>query len=91
VAAIVWTDEAQRWLRDIHDYIAADNPGAADRTVSAIHERAEILLTFPQAGQCYRTDRDVRILLYGHYRIAYATPINRRVAPRLLATLHPPT
>ena len=26
MAEIRWTEEAKRWLRDIHDYIAADNP-----------------------------------------------------------------
>jgi plasmid stabilization system protein ParE len=25
MAEIVWTEEAEQWLRDIHDYIAADN------------------------------------------------------------------
>ena len=39
-----WTEEAHRWLRDIHEYISADNPEA---------------------------DGEIRILLYGHYRIAY--------------------
>jgi len=33
MAAIAWTDEAQRWLEDIFEYIAADNPHAAARTV----------------------------------------------------------
>ncbi|MDP2682703.1 MAG: type II toxin-antitoxin system RelE/ParE family toxin [Deltaproteobacteria bacterium] len=29
MAKIIWTNEAERWLKDIHDYIAADNPTAA--------------------------------------------------------------
>jgi toxin ParE1/3/4 len=33
MAEIRWTEEAQRWLQDIYDYIAADNPAAAARTV----------------------------------------------------------
>jgi plasmid stabilization system protein ParE len=33
MAEIVWTFEAQRWLEDIFEYIAADNPQAAARTV----------------------------------------------------------
>jgi toxin ParE1/3/4 len=36
MARITWTDEAQRWLRDIHDYIAADNPQAAAETIDGI-------------------------------------------------------
>jgi plasmid stabilization system protein ParE len=45
VAQVVWTNEARRWLQDIYDYIAADNEAAAYRTVLAIHQRAEILLS----------------------------------------------
>jgi toxin ParE1/3/4 len=33
MAEISWTEEAQRWLTDIFEYIAADNPQAAARTV----------------------------------------------------------
>ena len=79
MAEIVWTAEAQRWLRDIHDYIATDNPDAAHRIVSAIHQRAQILLTFPEIGHRYRDDRDIRILLYGHYRIAYLIKSSRSI------------
>ncbi len=40
MAEIRRTEEAHRWLRDIHDYIAADNPGAAQKVVSGIYEKA---------------------------------------------------
>lgn len=72
MATIAWTDEARRWLEDIFEYIAADNPEAALRTFEGIYERVQILATFPQIGHRYQTSaRHVRILLYGHYRIAY--------------------
>ena len=72
MAALNWTDEAQRWLRDIFDYIAADNPVAAARTVDGIYERAQVLCDFPEIGHRYfASTRNVRILLYGHFRIAY--------------------
>jgi plasmid stabilization system protein ParE len=29
MAQVTWTAEAQLWLRDIHDNIAAENPAAA--------------------------------------------------------------
>ena len=75
MAQVVWTAEARRWLQDIYDYIAADDEEAAHRTVLAIHERAEILLTFPEIGYRYRQRPEIRVLLYGHYRIAYlSTP-----------------
>ena len=72
MAEISWTAEAQRWLNDISEYIAADNPDAAARTIEGIYERAQDLARFPQLGARYTASpRHVRILLYGHYRIAY--------------------
>ena len=71
MAQIVWTDEARRWLQGIYDYIAENNEESAYRTVVAIHERAEILLRFPEIGYRYREVPGIRVLLYGHYRIAY--------------------
>jgi toxin ParE1/3/4 len=72
MAEIRWTAEAQRWLQDIFEYVAADNPQAAARTVEGIYERAQDLVAFPEMGQRYPgSSRHVRILLYGHYRIAY--------------------
>ena len=73
MAQIVWTDEARRWLQEIYDYVAENNEEAAYRTVRAIHERAEILLGFPEIGYRFREHPDVRVLLYGHYRIAYVS------------------
>lgn len=72
MAKITWTTEAQRWLEEIFEYIAADNPRAAFQTVNAIYERTQVLTQFPEMGQRYQaSSRHVRILLYGHYRIAY--------------------
>lgn len=73
MAELIWTTEAEQWLRDIHGYISLDNPAAATRTVEAIYQKAEILREFPESGYRYwqRPDRHIRILLHGHYRIAY--------------------
>ncbi|MEK6777876.1 MAG: type II toxin-antitoxin system RelE/ParE family toxin [bacterium] len=73
MAEIRWTEEAHRWLRDIYDYISADNQDAAARVVSSIYQRAQALRQLPEVGHKYRseTEGDIRILLYGHYRIAY--------------------
>ena len=72
MATITWTAEAQRWLEDIYEYIAADNPVAAAETVQRIYERAQDLERFPEMGERYQlSDRNVRVLLYSHYRIAY--------------------
>lgn len=73
MAEINWTNEAIYWLKDIHDFIAEDNPNAADKVVEEIYEKAQILSHFPKIGYFYRPEPegDIRILLYGHYRIAY--------------------
>jgi len=81
MAEIIWTEEAERWLKDIHDYIAQDNPAAADKVISGIYQRAQILLAFPEVGYKYRSEPegDISILLYGHYRIAYLIKGSDRV------------
>ena len=80
MAELTWTVEAERWLRDIYDYIALDNPSAAARTIETIYLKAEILRTFPESGYRYwqKPDRHIRILLHGHYRIAYRSRAQKR-------------
>jgi plasmid stabilization system protein ParE len=60
-------------VRDIHNYIVQDNPAAATRIIEALYQKAEVLRKFPESGYRYwqRPDRPIRILLHGHYRIAY--------------------
>jgi len=72
VAEVNWTLEAQGWLEDIFEHIAEDNPRAAANVVSGIYERSQVLIDHPEIGYRYQSSsRRVRILLYGHYRIAY--------------------
>jgi len=73
MAEINWTSEAEKWLKDIYDYIADDNPEAANRVVEGISEEVQLLREFPELGHRYgrHTGQHIRILLYGHFRIAY--------------------
>ena len=73
MAEINWTHESEIWLRDIYDYIAADNPIAAAETVLKIFEKAQLLRNHPRLGYRYEAEnsREIRILLYEHYRITY--------------------
>jgi toxin ParE1/3/4 len=73
MAEIRWTEEAVKWLRIINDYISEDNPIAAQNVIEGIYEKTQILESFPEIGYKYRNEPDgeIRILLYGHYRIAY--------------------
>jgi toxin ParE1/3/4 len=68
-----WTYEAEQWLHDIYAYIAKDNPEVAFKTIESIYKKVQILHEFPESGYCYNHDQShhIRILLYGHYRIAY--------------------
>ena len=81
MAEIRWTEEAHLWLRDIYDYIAADNREAAKKVISGIYEKVQVLGRFPEIGHTYRTEADgeIRILLYGHYRIAYLLRSSSRI------------
>ena len=86
MAEITWTEEALRWLRDIHDYIAVDNPDAAQKVVNGIYEKVQILRKFPKFGSTYRIESEgpVCIMLYGHYRIAYLMDRNPRYFSRCI-------
>ncbi|MCD6455525.1 MAG: type II toxin-antitoxin system RelE/ParE family toxin [Methanophagales archaeon] len=88
MAGIIWTEEAERWLKDIHGYIAQGNPAAAEKIVSGIYQRAQILHEFPEVGYKYRSEPegDIRILLYGHYRIVYLIKGSDRV--EILGVFH---
>ena len=78
MAEIRWTEEAANWLRDIYEYISEDNPKAAQKVVEGIVDKTKILETFPKSGHRYREEPDgeIRIILYGHYRIAYIIKID---------------
>ena len=73
MAEVEWTHEAKHWLQQIYDYIARDNEEADWRTVVGIYDRVQSLRKFPESGHRYEKnpEKNIRILLYGHYRIAY--------------------
>mgnify|MGYP006311438471 CR=1 FL=1 len=65
-------------MRDIYTYVAKDSPSAADRLVESFLDRANVLTDFPMSGYLYgvKSGREVRVLLQGHYRIAYVIKEN---------------
>jgi plasmid stabilization system protein ParE len=73
MAQIRWTAEAATWLEDIFNYIAQDNPEAAANVIDGIYEKVQLLAKFPAAGHVFRREPegDIRVIVYGHYRIAY--------------------
>ncbi len=65
---------ALRQLRNIHAYIAEDNPRAASEVIARIEELCFGLADFPDMG--YATDHsNVRVLIVGRYpyKIYYRT------------------
>lgn len=78
---ITWTEEAHRWLRDIHDYIVCDNPDAARQVIAGIYEKAKTLQHSPTFGYTYRSETEgyICVILYGHYRIAYLIRDDNRI------------
>lgn len=73
MAKIIWSYEAEQWLREIYEYIAIDSVQYAQKTVDGIYSKAQILTDFPEIGYKYESQfaENIRILLFGHYRIAY--------------------
>lgn len=70
---IHWTNEAELWLKDIHDYIALDKKSIAKKVITDIYQKVQILQSYPRIDYEYENNehKEIRILLYGHYRIAY--------------------
>jgi toxin ParE1/3/4 len=70
---LVWTDRALRDLIRIDDYIAADDPKAADRWVDKPIAAAERAARVPTSGRIVkeRKQPDLREVLVRTYRIVY--------------------
>ena len=78
---VYWTLEAKARLKDIYDYLAQQNKIAAKNVVKSIREKARLLKTFPKLGAVYSgmTSREVRVIYYTHYRIAYVIVSEERI------------
>jgi plasmid stabilization system protein ParE len=85
-------------LTEIWEYIAADNPSAADRVLDEIEEAVRALVPFPQMGhpRADLTSRPLRFQLVRDFLIAYAPDekpllvvavLHGRRNPRVIAAL----
>lgn len=68
-----WTARAAARLDAIHDYIAGQDPAAAERVVRGLLQRTEQIASFPESGRRVPdyTRIDVHELIEGNYRIVY--------------------
>ena len=81
MVTIRWTDEAEFWLQDIFAHITKYSVNTANSVIQGIYHRAQILLKYPRIGQWYRLsyEGNIRILLYGHYRIVYVIKTEEKI------------
>ena len=88
MAEIEWTEEAKHWLQQIYDYIARDNEGAARRLFSASLTASKSCANSLNLGIATKSisTNNIRILLYGHYRVAYLIRDENTI--RILGVLH---
>ncbi len=71
--SVEWAERAVADLRAIDDYIAADNPAAAERWVGRLIAKAEAAARVPMAGRVVpeKGRRDIREVFLRTYRIVY--------------------
>lgn len=70
---VVWTDQALTRLVEIEDYIARDDPVAAERHLDELVSRGESLAEFAGRGRTVPELRGSGVLelIEGNYRIVY--------------------
>ncbi len=88
----------RRDLDEIWDFIATDNPAAADRLITEIIDAIDALVPFPGVGHRRPdlTSRPLRFILVRDYLIAYAPDekplwvvavMHGRRSPRVMAAI----
>ena len=70
---ILWTEHATICLIEIEDYIALDDPVAAQRWVENLIQRTKVLVEQPYMGRklSEMPQGPLRELIEGNYRIVY--------------------
>jgi plasmid stabilization system protein ParE len=70
---VVWSPLAIDRASEIAEYIAQDNPTAAEAWINTVFSKVGKLKTFPETGRIVpETDnKKIRELIYGNYRIIY--------------------
>lgn len=70
---VFWSPLAVERVTEIAQYIARDNPAAAEAWVNTIFSKVGDLKAFPESGRLVpeTNNRNIRELIYGNYRIVY--------------------
>lgn len=88
MAKVIWTDEALTSLRKIGEYLSDISPEAAASVTEGVWKKSGVLQDYPEIGWQHEDiiGRNVRSLLYGHYRIVYELVGSEAV--RVLTVIH---
>ena len=78
---INWTDQANYWMRQIHDYLEEERVGLGKSVINKIIDKTDTLKLWPTSGSLYPDfeQEGVRVIYYLHYRIAYLIVNSDRV------------
>jgi toxin ParE1/3/4 len=70
---IIWSPLAVDRVSEIAEYIAQDNPVAAESWINTVFKKIEELKAFPEGGRIVPEtgNKAIRELIYGNYRIIY--------------------
>ena len=70
---IIWSPLAVDRASEIAEYIAQDNPAAAENWVKAVFAKVERLKSLPESGRIVPeiNNHCFREIIYGNYRIIY--------------------
>jgi toxin ParE1/3/4 len=68
-----WSPLAVDRVSEIAEYIAMDNPAAAENWVNTVFKKVKDLQDFPESGRIVpeTENKSIRELIYGNYRIIY--------------------
>ena len=76
---VIWSPLAIDRATEIAEYIAEDNPTAAENWVNSVFAKVESLKSIPESGRIVPEIDNVnfRELIYGNYRINYRIEENQ--------------
>ena len=68
-----WSPLAIDRVSEIAEYIARDNPAAAEGWIDTLFKKVEELKAFPESGRVVpeTNNKGIRELIFGNYRIIY--------------------
>jgi toxin ParE1/3/4 len=78
---LIWSPLSIQRVQEIADYIAEDNPSAANEWIDSVFQKVDLLRKNPEIGRIVAEigRSDIRELLHGNYRIIYSY-ISKRIA-----------